>query len=375
VNFASKLTEKPHVSNIKNAYSSIETERLMMTWLLNNCNIKFNSNNINNSNTNTINNANSENNKSILLKYLKNADKYEHILASMYIGINYLKKILKAESFFPVCEVSLLNDFNSIKSSKMILDFLTISKLELLESKLDPFNPNIGSFNYLINKATTPFGKRKLTNWLLNPLLNKEKIEERYNSIEIISNEDGLFRKIEKILRELPDLERSVNRTYQFSITTSSKAVYFDNVSQKKLKDFLGLLAYLEKCVKILNLSNEFMNDVNNKDENNNLLSSFIINNENNEEITDGIEYLRSMLEKEDKDSSYFSNINTINNDPNIIRPRKGLNTSFDEIEEKLNKIKEKATTELNALKKQLNAKNNNDVVFTNNRHSPFEFL
>ena len=372
INFVNKLSIKPQITSLKNNFSEVAVELLLKKWILNSS-LKNNEYIINSINLNKDEDFNNINNTNfdIINKILKEPQENAHILYSLFTCIKYLENILKAESFFPVCTIINYENTMSINSKYMVLDFLTISKLELLETKLDSNDKTAGSINSLINKATTSFGKRRLTQWLLNPLMDIYKINERLNTIEIISNYDSLFKKIENKLRELPDLERLVSKVYQFSIKTSSKAVYFDNVSQKKLKDFVSLLNHLNNCLLILELCLEFIKDENlnntTKSHNNNdllknnLLSNLIINNTNNIKCTEIINYLKNIIVvQKDKDNNILE-----------IIPKKGTYVEYDQAKEELTSIKNLADDELSKIKVVLKTK---DISFTNNRFSQFEF-
>ena len=40
------------------------------------------------------------------------------------------------------------------------------------------------------------------------------------------------------MLKKIPDLERLCSRTYAYSVKTSSKAVFYEDISTMKLKEF-----------------------------------------------------------------------------------------------------------------------------------------
>lgn len=50
------------------------------------------------------------------------------------------------------------------------------------------------------------------------------------------------------ILKRLPDLERIVNRLYHYSVKTiAEKAVYFEDVSSSRLREFRELIEHFNK--------------------------------------------------------------------------------------------------------------------------------
>ena len=50
-------------------------------------------------------------------------------------------------------------------------------------------------------------------------------------------------------MKHLPDLERIVNRLYHYSVKTiAEKAIYFEDVSGSRLREFRELMEHLEKA-------------------------------------------------------------------------------------------------------------------------------
>ena len=74
------------------------------------------------------------------------------------------------------------------------------------------------------------------------PLMNVEKIEARLDAIEDLicfqSETDILRNKLSK----LPDLEKLLAKIFTYSIKHSVKAIYFEDVSLQKMKEFRTLL-------------------------------------------------------------------------------------------------------------------------------------
>lgn len=69
------------------------------------------------------------------------------------------------------------------------------------------FNTSIKSLFDVINKTSTPMGRRYLKNILAQPLTNKKELEYRYNLIEyIIKNK--LVNNLDKSLNQIGDIER-----------------------------------------------------------------------------------------------------------------------------------------------------------------------
>ena len=61
----------------------------------------------------------------------------------------------------------------------------------------------------LLNRCTSPMGKRVLYRWLKQPLVSVEKISERHDVVETFSEESALRDSLRNAhLKSLPDVER-----------------------------------------------------------------------------------------------------------------------------------------------------------------------
>ena len=86
------------------------------------------------------------------------------------------------------------------------MDVQTKRNLELTETiRLKQRN---FSLLWLLDKTKTAMGARTLKTYILNPLINKEEIIKRQNTVEILMNEFILKDDLEKLLVEVYDLER-----------------------------------------------------------------------------------------------------------------------------------------------------------------------
>lgn len=117
----------------------------------------------------------------------------------------------------------------------LVLDSQALQHLEIVETAAGKVE---GSLYHYVDHCKTPFGKRQLKRWLLSPLMNIKKIEERLDAVEDLMEhqfETDVFRsKIGK----LPDLEKLLAKLYTYSVKHKVKAIYFENVSLNKLKEF-----------------------------------------------------------------------------------------------------------------------------------------
>ncbi len=96
------------------------------------------------------------------------------------------------------------------RDSHMLLDAATQKNLELIKNVKD--DAKEGSLLWVIDETLTPMGGRLLRTWLLNPLLNAEKIMERQDSVGSLYDDPALLSKIQGILKDISDIERLSSR-------------------------------------------------------------------------------------------------------------------------------------------------------------------
>jgi DNA mismatch repair protein MutS len=92
----------------------------------------------------------------------------------------------------------------------MLLDQATIRNLELIF----PMQQGISATTFydVLNNCKTPMGQRMLRNWILRPLINKEKIENRLNTVDLFVKDQNFYQSLENFLTEITDLERILSR-------------------------------------------------------------------------------------------------------------------------------------------------------------------
>jgi DNA mismatch repair protein MSH6 len=122
-----------------------------------------------------------------------------------------------------------------------------------------------GSLFHYVDNCKTPFGKRQLKRWLLSPLMNIAKINSRLDAVEDLMThqyETDVFRS--KIAK-LPDLEKLLAKLYTYSVKHKVKAIYFENVSLIKLREFRVILrqfkALSELVSSLANKKNDFKSE------------------------------------------------------------------------------------------------------------------
>jgi DNA mismatch repair ATPase MutS len=75
-----------------------------------------------------------------------------------------------------------------------------------------------GSFYSFISRpCKTSFGKRLLKRWIVAPLKDPVKINQRLDAVTDLVNEFPCKDKLQAKLRKLPDIERLLSRIYTYS--------------------------------------------------------------------------------------------------------------------------------------------------------------
>lgn len=140
-------------------------------------------------------------------EYLEN--EYEYLYNDMK-DIYFITGIKHLLYYLVVKE---LKDLSHIQEVKIItkdeylsMDVHTIRNLELFETLR--LKERTYSLIWLLDKTKTAMGSRKLKYWMQNPLKDINKINDRYNKIEILNNEFIVKENLRNDLFEVYDLER-----------------------------------------------------------------------------------------------------------------------------------------------------------------------
>lgn len=92
----------------------------------------------------------------------------------------------------------------------MIVDSQTQKNLELITNARD--GTSRGTLFSILSKTVTPMGKRKLKQWILQPLRDVQEISRRLDAVEELARDAIIRKDISNSFRDLGDLERITSR-------------------------------------------------------------------------------------------------------------------------------------------------------------------
>ena len=207
------------------------------------------------------------------------------------------------------------------------LDKSTRKNLELTETVKD--TSYVGSLMWAIDFTKTQMGKRRLRNWIEQPLLNINLINERLTCVEEFIKQKEVFYDLSNCLEKIFDLERLSSRLSASSVNAKELIALKDSLMQipsltQILKVFKG--SHFEK---VKNYPKEIIDVVN-------LIENAIIENPSNL-LTEGnlikstyhpeIKQLKEIIENGD---SWLGSFETIERQRSGIRNLKvGFNRAF----------------------------------------------
>uniref|UniRef100_A0A1I7TKI1 DNA_MISMATCH_REPAIR_2 domain-containing protein n=1 Tax=Caenorhabditis tropicalis TaxID=1561998 RepID=A0A1I7TKI1_9PELO len=263
-----------------------------------------------------------------------------------------MRNITLYESNSKKIETKNSNDQKQDWSGKnLILDGTALENLNIVPNGRDSHST---SLYYVINKCSTPFGRRLLRSWLLQPTCDPKTIRLRQEAIKWMTSADSTsFTTIAtSTLKKIPDLDRLLQKIHTIGLKyrsekhPDSRAIFFDTLktNQKKIGELLAAIDGFKLCNTI---RKEYIK-VQNEGEGCELLDELLGNEQQMEEIDENIYYFERMFDR-----------TTALKDGKIV-PNKGCDEEYDEA---LSKVKE-AMNELNAYKDTIAKKYSCSIKF-----------
>ena len=114
--------------------------------------------------------------------------------------IEYLRETQK-HALINVNKIEIIEPCNYL-----LLDATAVKNLELVKSMRD--GKRYGTLINVLDKTQTPMGSRTLYGWVLNPLINIDKINYRLDAVEEIYRDNLLRNALNDVLSEIRDTER-----------------------------------------------------------------------------------------------------------------------------------------------------------------------
>jgi len=160
-------------------------------------------------------------------------------------------------------EIKHLDHIRFIRPEEFVyLPEATVRNLEILEP-LFTSQKNTSLFQNL-NQTLTSMGARELRNWLIYPLMDIEKINERLSQTEFLKDRSDISNKIRTILKNIPDLERMLSRIGLFKTNPKEVIAFKEGLKNlellktfqelpfdemKTLNPLLSVISQIEKTV------------------------------------------------------------------------------------------------------------------------------
>ena len=194
-------------------------------------------------------------------------DKYKELFdiipdARVKSGVAHLFYYLDVRQLKDLSHITKINYLK--KNDYLEMDIHSIRNLELVETLR--LKERTYSLLWLLDKCKTAMGSRKLKNWMLNPLKNKEKIIDRYEKVEKLNNEFIIKDELKNYLYEVYDIERLSGKVINGSLNARDLL---------QLKNSIKVLPMIKKKIEDLG----FNYDINTHERLCELLDSAIVDN------------------------------------------------------------------------------------------------
>ncbi|KAL7412649.1 muts domain V-domain-containing protein [Mrakia frigida] len=138
------------------------------------------------------------------------------VLSSLGGIISYLKQLNLDQDLLSQKNFDIYDPIR--QGQNLVLDGQTLAHIEVL---VNNEGGEEGSLLKILQRCTTPFGKRLFRLWLCMPLRKAQAINDRLDAVEEIMQHPNFEDVFRKLCKGLPDLERQVSRIHAKSIKIS----------------------------------------------------------------------------------------------------------------------------------------------------------
>jgi DNA mismatch repair protein MutS len=116
--------------------------------------------------------------------------------------------------YLHVTQKNSLSQLTSIRTYStaqfMVLDQFTRRNLELVQTIRS--GKTRGSVLDVLDRTTTAMGARLLRTWMLQPLLDLNRLNARLDAVEALTRDEAMRQEMRELLKHVADIERLVNR-------------------------------------------------------------------------------------------------------------------------------------------------------------------
>ena len=141
---------------------------------------------------------------------LQDARDKDVLMSSFGAMVHYLR-VLKIDK--ELLSMGNFTSYDPIRSaSTLVLDGQTLINLEIFANTMD--GGVDGTLFLMLNRCITPFGKRLFKQWVCHPLMDPVKINARLDAVEALNADSTIGDRFAASLSKLPDLERMISRVH-----------------------------------------------------------------------------------------------------------------------------------------------------------------
>jgi len=149
-------------------------------------------------------------------------------------------------------------------SQFLVLDGPTLTNLEILVNEM---GTEEGSLFNFVNHTCTVFGRRKIREWLIRPLVHVKEIEARLDAVDNLAQIDHVVNDVRDKLKNMPDLKRLLSLV--FGNGTKRKmdeaTMFCDTLNKRKVEQYMLVIEALGIAHGILDMFQQYKSQLTSK--------------------------------------------------------------------------------------------------------------